>query len=131
MPGTAVPQPKPKVRVRLEPEPGSDLALLFAQLPGMEAAKNEAEANLKAQKKKIMAEVARLYPDASALPDAFDVPASPEGAHPAYTLAARQGARRLNAEALRAQEPGTYERFVVQGEPYWELARVRVNRVHR
>lgn len=134
-PGTAgplpQPQPKPRVHQRLEPEPGSDLSLLFTQLPVLEAAKAEAEAALKAHKKKIQAEIGKTVTDPSQMPDVFNIPADPYGGYPAYTLSARAGQKRLNAEAMKAQDPDTYEKWVVQGEPYWELARVRVNRVHR
>jgi len=129
--GTATAQPKIKKRQKLEPSEGSNLDLLFTQLPELEAAKNDAEARLKEHKKKIQQEIARGITDPDAMPDVFDIPASPYGAYPAYTLSARQGAWRLNAEAMKAEDPGTYEKWAVQGDPYWELSRVRKNRVKR
>lgn len=129
--GTATPQPKIKIRQKLEPAEGSDLSLLFTQLPELEAAKKEAEERLAAHKKKIQQEIAKSVTDPADMPDVFDIPADPFGAYPAYTLSARQGAWRLNAEAMRNEDPATYKKWAVQGEPYWELSRVRKNRVKR
>ena len=125
-----VEQPKVKVRQKLEPEENSRLAFLFSQLPQLEAAKNEAEAGLKACKKAIMAEIAGAI-DADKLPDQFDIPAEPNGAYPAYTLASRQGAWRVDADAMKNQDPEAYVRWAKRGDPYWELSRVRKNRVKR
>lgn len=129
--GTAVEQPKIKKRQKLEPTPGSRLALLFTQLPELEAAKKEAEDELAAHKKAIQQEIAKGITDPEDMPDQFDVPADPYGSYPAYTLAARQGAWRLNAEAMKNEDPETYIKWAVQGKPYWELSRVRKNRVKR
>lgn len=127
----ATAQPKIKVRKRLEPAEGSALSLLFTQLPELEAAKKEAEEKLTAHKKRIQQEIARDISNPQDMPDVFDIPADPFGAYPAYTLSARAGAWRLNAEAMKSEDPETYVKWAVQGEPYWELARVRRNRVKR
>lgn len=127
----AVPQPKTKKRMKLEPAEGSELSLLFHQLPELEAQKRQAEAELTACKKKIQQEIARGITDVNDMPDQFDIPADPFGGYPAYTLAARQGALRLNAEAMKAEDPATYDKWAVRGDPYWELSRVRKNRVKR
>lgn len=128
---TATEQPKIKVRRKLEPEEGSQLSLLFAQLPELEARKKDAEEALTAHKKKIQQAIAATIENPEDLPDQFDIPADPFGSYPAYTLAARQGAWRLDAEAMKNQEPDTYKRWAKQGQPYWELSRVRKNRVKR
>lgn len=127
----ATAQPKIKVRKKLEPAEGSSLSLLFTQLPELEAAKKDAEEKLAAHKKRIQQEIAGSIEDPSQLPDVFDIPADPFGSYPAYTLAARKGAWRLNAEAMKSEDPETYVKWAVQGEPYWELSRVRRNRVKR
>jgi len=130
-PAPATAQPKIKKRLKLEPEPNSQLSLLFHQLPELEAAKKEAEEKLAAHKKKIQQEIARSIENPEDLPDQFDIPADPFGGYPAYTLAARDGALRLNAEAMKAQDRATYDKWAVRGQPYWELARVKKNWVKR
>lgn len=128
---TAVPQPKVKKRQKLEPEPGSRLSALFTQLPELEAAKKEAEEKLSACKKAIQSEIGASVADPENMPDQFDIPGDPYGAYPAYTLAAREGAWRLDAEAMKNSEPETYVKWAKQGQPYWELRRVNKNRVRR
>ena len=125
------PQPKVKKRQKFEPEPGSRLALLFNQLPELEAAKKEAEEKLTACKKAIQAEIGSTIDNPEDLPDQFDIPADPYGGYPAYTLAAREGAWRLDAEALKNQDPATYVKWAKRGQPYWELKRKQTNRVRR
>jgi hypothetical protein len=105
--------------------------MLFTQLPELEARKRDAESELTAHKKKIQQEIARGITDVNDMPDQFDIPADPFGSYPAYTLAAREGALRLNAEAMKEQDRQTYDKWAVRGQPYWELARVRKNRVKR
>lgn len=129
---TAVPQPKIKTRVKVEPDPASRLAYLLSQLPELETQKRESEEKLKECKKAIQQEVA-AFTAANGLdvPDVFDLPADPYGAHPAYTLSARPGALHVDTEALKAQDKDTYDKWAVRGDPYWELRRVQRNRVHR
>lgn len=127
---TATP-PRIKRRHKLEPEEGSRLSMLMTQLPALEAAKAEAESKLKEHKKAIQLEIGKTVSDPDNMPDVFDIPADPYGGYPAYTLSAREGAWRLNSEALKTQEPGTYERYLEQGQPYWELKRRDRNRVKR
>lgn len=129
--GTVEQQPKAKVRRKLEPAEGSHLSLLFHRLPQLEAAKKQAEDELAACKKQIQQEIAKGITDPADMPDQFDIPADPYGGYPAYTLAAREGAMRLNTEAMKAQDRATYDKWAVRGQPYWELSRVRKNRVKR
>ena len=130
--GTAVPQPKVKRRLKIEPEDNSRLAMLMARLPELEVQKKEAEEKLAEHKKAVQQEIAAfVVANGLDMPDVFDIPSDPYGAHPAYTLSAREGAWRLNAEAMKAEDPETYVRWAVKGQPYWELSRVRKNRVHR
>lgn len=124
-------QPKIKVRKKLEPEEGSQLSLLFHQLPALEAAKKQAEEDLATHKRKIQQEVARGITDPNDMPDVFQIPADPHGGYPGYTLAARDGAWRLDSEAMKSEDPGTWQKWAKQGRPYWELSRVRTNRVKR
>lgn len=125
------PQPPVKKRSKLEITEGSRLSMLMAQLPELEASKSDAETRLREHKKAIQAEIAATVDDPNELPDVFDIPADPYGAHPAYTMSARQGAWRLDAEAMKNQEPTTYVKWAVRGDPYWELKRVQRNRVKR
>ena len=127
----ATAQPKPKVRVKVEPDPASRLAFLLAQLPELESKKKEAEEQLAGCKKAIQQEIAKTVTDPANVPDVFDIPADPYGAHPAYTLSSRPGALRLDTEAMKAQDPATYDKWAKRGQPYWELKRVQRNRVHR
>lgn len=128
----AVPQPKVKKRLKLEPEENSRLSMLMSQLPEMEVQKREAAEKLEAHKKAIQQEIAAFVVAQSLeMPDVFDLPADPYGAHPAYTLSAREGAWRIDTEALKSQEPETYVKWAKKGNPYWELKRVQKNRVHR
>jgi hypothetical protein len=129
---TAVPQPKVKTRLKVEPEENSRLALLMAQLPELEVRKREAEETLAQHKKAIQQEIA-AFTAANGLetPDVFDIPADPYGAHPAYTLSAREGAWRVDTESMKSKDPATYVKWAKKGEPYWELKRVQKNRVHR
>ena len=128
---TATEQPKIKKRQKLEPAEGSLLSMLFTQLPELEAAKKDAEEKLTAHKKKIQQEIAKGIENPEDLPDQFDIPADPYGSYPAYYLAAREGAWRLDSEAMKNQEPDTYKKWAKRGQPYWELSRVRKNRVKR
>lgn len=125
------PQPPVKKRSKLEIAEGSRLSALMAQLPEMEAAKSDAETRLREHKKAIQAEIAGTIKNPKDLPDVFDIPADPYGAHPAYTMSARQGAWRLDTEAMKNQEPATYVKWAVRGDPYWELKRCQRNRVKR
>lgn len=128
----AVPQPKVKRRLKVEPADDSRLAMLMAQLPELEVQKREAEEKLAEHKKAVQQEVAAfVVANGLEMPDVFDLPADPYGAHPAYTLSAREGAWRVDTEALKSQDPDTYVKWAKKGNPYWELARVRKNRVHR
>ena len=124
-------QPKIKKKQKLEPESGSRLSLLFTRLPELEAAKKDAEEALAAHKRAIQAEVAKTVVNPDDMPDVFHIPADPNGAYPAYNLSAREGAWRLNTDAMKAQDPETYVKWAVKGAPYWELSRVRRNRVKR
>lgn len=126
-----VPQPKVKVRQKVEADPASRLAFLLAQLPELESRKKEAEEQLSECKKAVQQEIAKTVADPEHVPDVFDIPADPYGAHPAYTLSAREGQWRLNTEAMKAREPETYVKWAVKGAGYWELKRVQKNRVHR
>src|ERR1700743_239453 len=123
------PQPPVKKRAKLEISEGSRLSALMAQLPEMEAAAKDAAERLKEHKKAVQAEIAKTVEDPEQLPDVFDIPADPYGAHPAYTLAAREGSWSLDAEAMKTQEPHTYVKWAKRGKPYWELKRVQRNRV--
>lgn len=126
-----VERPKIKKRQKLEPEPGTRLAALFTQLPELEAAKKEAEEKLAACKKAIQSEVAATVENPEDMPDQFDIPGDIYGAYPAYTLAAREGAWRIDTDALKNQDPETYVKWAKRGQPYWELRRTSVNRVSR
>lgn len=126
-----VAQPKVKVRQKIEADPSSRLAFLLAQLPELESRKKEAEEQLSECKKAVQQEIAKTVTDPGHTPDVFDIPADPYGAHPAYTLSAREGQWRLNTEAMKAREPETYVKWAVKGAGYWELKRVQKNRVHR
>jgi hypothetical protein len=128
---TAVPQPRIKKRRKVDPDPGSDLSLLFTQLPELEARKREAEETLSAHKKKIQQAIARLVEDPENMPDVFDIAADPYGGYPAYTLSAREGAWRVDTEAMKNQAPETYVKWAKRGEPYWELKKKSTNRVKR
>ena len=129
---TAKPQPKIKKRLKLEPEENSRLSMLMARLPELEVQKRDAEEKLAAHKKAIQQEIAEfVVANNLDMPDVFDLPADPYGAHPAYTLSSREGAWRLNTEAMKAEDPETYVKWAVKGDPYWELKRVQKNRVHR
>lgn len=127
----AVAQPKVKKRQKVEADPASRLAFLLSQLPEFESRKKEAEEQLSGCKKAIQQEIAKTVADPEHIPDVFDIPADPYGAHPAYTLSAREGALRLDTEAMKSQEPATYDKWAKRGQPYWELKRVQKNRVHR
>lgn len=134
--GTATPLEEPQVqpkkrRLKVEPQEGSRLSALMATLPRLEAAKTQAEKELKEAKGKIQAEIASTVNDPDDIPDVFDIPADPYGAHPAYTLSAREGAWRLDAEAMKDNDPETYVKWVRRGNPYWELKKVQRNRVKR
>jgi hypothetical protein len=126
-----VEQPKVKKRQKLEPAPDSKLSYLFTKLPELEARKKEAEEELSACKKSIQSEIAATVENPEDMPDQFDIPGDPYGGYPAYTLAAREGAWRLDTEAMKNQEPETYVRWAKRGAPYWELKRVNKNRVRR
>jgi hypothetical protein len=128
----AVPQPKIKKRLKLEPADDSRLSMLMSQLPELEVQKREAEEKLAEHKKAIQQEIAAfVVANGLDMPDVFDIPADPYGAHPAYTLSSREGAWRLNTEAMKAEDPETYVKWAVKGNPYWELKKVQKNRVHR
>lgn len=130
--GTAKPQPKVKKRLKIEPEENSRLSLLMSKLPELESRKREAEEELSEHKKAVQQEIAAfVVANGLETPDVFDIPADPYGAHPAYTLSSREGAWRLNTEAMKAESPETYVKWAVKGQPYWELKRVTKNRVHR
>jgi hypothetical protein len=129
---TAVPQPKIKKRLKLEPADDSRLSMLMSQLPELEVQKREAEEKLAEHKKAIQQEIAAfVVANGLDMPDVFDIPADPYGAHPAYTLSSREGAWRLNTEAMKAEDPETYVKWAVKGNPYWELKKKSTNRVHR
>jgi len=128
----AVPQPKVKKRLKVEPEENSRLSMLMSQLPELEVQKREAEEKLTEHKKAVQQEIAAFVAaNGLDMPDVFDIPADPYGAHPAYTLSAREGAWRVDTEAMKSQEPETYVKWAKKGQPYWELKRVQKNRVHR
>lgn len=127
----AVSQPKIKVRRKVEPAEGSRLSALMAELPRLEAEKADSEQKLKEHKKKVQAEIAAVLLDGEEVPDVFDIPADPYGSHPAYTLSAREGAWRIDTEAMKTQDPGTYVKWAKKGDDYWELRRVQKNRVKR
>jgi hypothetical protein len=124
-------QPKVKKRQKVEPEEGSDLSRLFYELPELEAQKKEAEEKLAAHKRKIQQEISKSVASPGDMPDQFDIPADPHGGYPAYTLAAREGAWRVDTEALKSEDPETYVKWAKRGQPYWELKRKTTNRVKR
>lgn len=124
-------QPKVKKRKKLEVTDGSKLAFMMTRLPELEARKREAEEELAEAKAAIQAEVAATVETPEDLPDVFDIPASPHGSWPAYTMAAREGAWRVDTEAMKAQAPEEYVRWAKKGAPYWELRKVQRNRVKR
>lgn len=128
---TPVPQPKTKVKLKFEPALGSRAASLLAQLPHLEADKNEAEARLNECKAAIMAEIALTVTDPAQMPDGWTIPADPYGAWPAYNLISNPGKLALDTTALKTEEPQTYEKFAKRGKPYWSLSRVTRNRVKR
>lgn len=124
-------RPVKKVRLKVEVPEGSKLSCLMALLPRHEAEKKAAEDQLSETKKAIQAEVVKTIEDPEDLPDVFDLPADPYGAHGAYTLSAREGAWSLDTELMKSTEPETYVKFARKGRPFWELRRVQRNRVKR
>lgn len=128
---TPVEQPKPKVKLKFEPTEGSRASALLCQLPQLESQKKDAEEKLDECKRAIMSEIAATVEDAGSMPDGWTIPADPNGGYPAYNLTSNPGKLGLDTEALKTEEPQTYEKFAKRGKPYWSLTRVQRNRVKR
>lgn len=126
-----VEQPRPKVKLKFEAAEGSRVASLLARLPRLEAQKREAEDDLDECKRAIMSEVASTVDDPEHMPDGWTIAEDPNGGWPAYNLTSNPGKLGLDTDALKTEEPDTYDRFVKRGKPYWSLSRVQRNRVKR
>lgn len=122
------PQPRVRTRLRVEAPEGSRLSSLLARLPELEARKKSSEEELSELKGAIQAEIAGTVEDPESLPDVFDIPASPDGSWPAYSLTSCEGSWGIDTEALKSQDPETYVRWARRGRPYWKLTRAAQGR---
>lgn len=108
--------------MKVEPEPGGQLEQFLVS--NKRAHDDSAEAREREDQYKLAIKkfLLDLFPDASDLPDSFDIAADPHGRYPAYTMTLKGvGSWRLNTDALKESEPAKYVQYAVPVTPSWEL----------
>jgi hypothetical protein len=118
----ATPQPDPKVRVKIEPVQGSRLESLLCEYNSAKESEDAAKAKAEELRQAIRSELQDGF-DPENLPDAFDVPAHPRGAYPAYSLSWVAGGEVLDRATLEAAVgEETLKPFLKRRRGHWAWA---------